>query len=137
MFQISEVQESPAFNGRRSFLTLRGFLTSEEDLKFLEEFSAHGYIKADFKIEPILSGDKGKSMMCTIVKIYETTPDLKEIYDSDIRKLFESGIKRSWVVIFLTHDQLKTTSIAKQALKAELKLKRISDFDNPPVFVPG
>ena len=23
MFQISEVQESPAFNGRRSFLTLR------------------------------------------------------------------------------------------------------------------
>ena len=24
MFQISEVQESPAFNGRRSFLTLRG-----------------------------------------------------------------------------------------------------------------
>ena len=25
MFQISEVQESPAFNGRRSFLTLRGF----------------------------------------------------------------------------------------------------------------
>ena len=23
-FQISEVQESPAFNGRRSFLTLRG-----------------------------------------------------------------------------------------------------------------
>ena len=25
MFQISEVQESPAFNGRRSFLTLRGW----------------------------------------------------------------------------------------------------------------
>ena len=24
LFQISEVQESPAFNGRRSFLTLRG-----------------------------------------------------------------------------------------------------------------
>jgi hypothetical protein len=24
MFQISEVQEAPAFNGRRSFLTLRG-----------------------------------------------------------------------------------------------------------------
>ena len=24
MFQISEVQDSPAFNGRRSFLTLRG-----------------------------------------------------------------------------------------------------------------
>jgi hypothetical protein len=24
MFQISEAQESPAFNGRRSFLTLRG-----------------------------------------------------------------------------------------------------------------
>ena len=24
MFQISEVQESPAFNGRRSILTLRG-----------------------------------------------------------------------------------------------------------------
>ncbi len=27
MFQISEVQESPAFNGRRSFLTLRGLST--------------------------------------------------------------------------------------------------------------
>jgi integrase len=26
MFQISEVQESAAFNGRRSFLTLRGFV---------------------------------------------------------------------------------------------------------------
>ena len=26
MFQISEVQELPAFNGRRSFLTLRGIL---------------------------------------------------------------------------------------------------------------
>jgi hypothetical protein len=25
MFQILEVQEAPAFNGRRSFLTLRGY----------------------------------------------------------------------------------------------------------------
>ena len=28
MFQISEVQESPAFNGRLSFLTLRAFEAS-------------------------------------------------------------------------------------------------------------
>ena len=31
MFQISEVQESPAFNGRRSFLTLRCCFDYESD----------------------------------------------------------------------------------------------------------
>jgi hypothetical protein len=34
MFQISEVQESPAFNGRRSFLTLRAYLKSCETRHF-------------------------------------------------------------------------------------------------------
>ena len=37
MFQISEVQESPAFNGRRSFLTLRGIRSDQaKRLKALE-----------------------------------------------------------------------------------------------------
>ena len=33
MFQISEVQESPAFNGRRSFLTLRLWPSLSETTK--------------------------------------------------------------------------------------------------------
>ena len=41
MFQISEVQESPAFNGRRSFLTLRAGhqLSISRDRSFTERLS--------------------------------------------------------------------------------------------------
>ena len=40
MFQISEVQESPAFNGRRSFLTLRvSTFQQQTDLKPLSHFT--------------------------------------------------------------------------------------------------
>jgi len=35
MFQISEVQESPAFNGRRSFLTLRHAICKKQRIQFL------------------------------------------------------------------------------------------------------